>query len=425
MSERKQVNGFGVKIWHQRDLHMGKIRAIAGFLDNTQKKYRFRLNGQNCVIIGKNGAGKTSLLKDLHSRLTEQLHQSGAVQQMQMRENFKSYFNQISQNPQSEEALKKVIKDTRERAKSGYRILPCIVSIHDAKKLSEEIKNNKGVLRLFTAHRQSEIKEVKSAEPFIKTKTHWFQDHKYGQEFEQHLVNMQVRLALGTDQKNTLESEIKDWFDHFNENLQYLFEDNTVHAVFNRDELRFYIHQQGKHPFTFQNLSSGYAAIFEIYSDLFVRAEYHRVIPSTLTGVVLIDEIDTHLHISLQRKILPFFYKSFPHIQFIVTTHSPFVITSTDDSIIFDISSNEVSRNLSMYSLESIVEGLLGVPAISKSLEDKINLLIEYTSQKQISPEAENLVREISPFRDSMDSESQMHLEIAINKILKFKRDNI
>jgi len=236
---------------------------------------------------------------------------------------------------------------------------------------------------------------------------------------------MQVRLALATDQKAHIETKIKNWFHSFNENLQYLFEDDSVRAVFNPDELRYYIHQEGKKPFTFQNLSSGYAAIFEIYSDLFIRAEYHRIIPSDLTGVVLIDEIDAHLHISLQRIILPFFYKSFPNIQFIVSTHSPFVITSTDDTIIFDISSNQVSKNLSMYSIEAIVEGLLGVPVISKNLEDKIGRLVELTSKENITDEAMILAKELSPFRGSMDSESEMHLEIAINKILKYKRGNI
>ena len=42
-------------------------------------------------------------------------------------------------------------------------------------------------------------------------------------------------------------------------------------------------------------------------------------------GIALVDEIETHLHIDLQKKILPFLTNFFPKIQFIVTTHSPFV----------------------------------------------------------------------------------------------------
>jgi predicted ATP-dependent endonuclease of OLD family len=403
---------------------MGNVDAVAGFLVNTQKRYRFRLDGQNCIIIGKNGAGKTSLLTSIHEKLKKQVSHEFKFDKSR-KDQIKNLIEQINSYPEYEENYRSQIQSTREARKKEFDKDPCLVRIRDGEALLDDHKSNKAVIRLYAAYRQAEIKAVKSAEAYTKTEKHYYQDHKFGQEFEQHLVNMQVRLALATDQRAYIETKIKDWFDSFNENLQYLFEDESVRAVFNPDELRYYIYQQGKKPFTFQNLSSGYAAIFEIYSDLFIRAEYHRIIPSDLTGVVLIDEIDAHLHISLQRKILPFFYKSFPNIQFIVSTHSPFVITSTDDTIIFDISSNQVSKNLSMYSIEAIVEGLLGVPVISKNLEDKIGRLVELTSKENITDEAMILAKELSPFRGSMDSESEMHLEIAINKILKYKRGDV
>ncbi|WP_207869388.1 AAA family ATPase [Pseudomonas sp. 51_B] len=403
---------------------MGNVHAVAGFLVNTQKRYRFRLNGQNCIIIGKNGAGKTSLLTCIHERLKKLVSHEFTQDELR-KDQIKSLIEQINLYPQYEENYRNQIQSTRNLRKQEFDKDPCLVRIHNGENLLEDYKSNKAVVRLYTAYRQAEIKAVTSAEAYKKTETRYFPDHKFGKEFEQHLVNMQVRLALATDRRSHIETKIKNWFDSFNENLQYLFEDESVRAVFNPDELRYYIHQQGKKPFTFQNLSSGYAAIFEIYSDLFIRAEYHRIIPTDLTGIVLIDEIDAHLHISLQRKILPFLYKSFPNIQFIVSTHSPFVITSTDDTIIFDISSNQVSKNLSMYSIEAIVEGLLGVPVISKNLEDKIGRLVELTSKESISDEAMILAKELSPFRGGMDSESEMHLEIAINKILKHKRGDI
>ena len=400
---------------------MGNLNAIAGFLVNTQKRYRIRLNGQNCIIIGKNGSGKTSLLKILFEKLQQQ-GSHGFGQDTAFKNQIINFIEQSDLHPQYAQNYLTQIKSMRQRRREEVKKLPCLVIFGNGHTLIEQYKINKAVMHMYTAYRQSDIKEVKSAEAYAKIKETYYPNHKFGQEFEQHLVNMQVRLALSTDQSSSLESKLRTWFEEFNENLQYLFEDDSVRAIFNRDELRYYIHQQGKQPFTFQNLSSGYAAVFQIYSDLFIRAEYNRIIPSELSGIVLIDEIDAHLHISLQRKILPFFYKSFPNIQFIVSTHSPFVITSTDETLIFDISSNQVSKNLSMYSLESIVEGLLGVPVISKNLEDKIGLLVELTTGEDISDDAEALAKELSPFRDTMDSESRMHLEIAINKILKSKR---
>lgn len=47
-------------------------------------------------------------------------------------------------------------------------------------------------------------------------------------------------------------------------------------------------------------------------------------------GVVIIDEIDAHLHVSWQRRIGPWLTTHFPRIQFIVTTHSPYICQAAD-----------------------------------------------------------------------------------------------
>lgn len=59
-------------------------------------------------------------------------------------------------------------------------------------------------------------------------------------------------------------------------------------------------------------------------------------------GVVMIDEIDLHLHPAWQRKMLGVLKKTFPNIQFIITTHSPQVLGEVDDSYnLFSISSDQ------------------------------------------------------------------------------------
>jgi hypothetical protein len=84
-----------------------------------------------------------------------------------------------------------------------------------------------------------------------------------------------------------------------------------------------------------EELSDGYRSIlsmtFELIRQL-VRAydtysvfDYEDPTIITASGVVLIDEIDVHLHPTWQRRIGLWFRKHFPHIQFIVTTHSPLI----------------------------------------------------------------------------------------------------
>ncbi|HCD6386302.1 TPA: AAA family ATPase, partial [Escherichia coli] len=90
-----------------------------------------------------------------------------------------------------------------------------------------------------------------------------------------------------------------------------------------------------------------------------------------MTGIVLIDEIDAHLHVTLQKKVFSFFSSSFPQIQFIVSTHSPFVIQSVSDAIIFNLSTLDQMGDLSLYSYTAIIKGLLGEDVSS----DKLNAL--------------------------------------------------
>ena len=47
-------------------------------------------------------------------------------------------------------------------------------------------------------------------------------------------------------------------------------------------------------------------------------------------GLVIIDEIDLHLHPALEQVVLQCFQETFPNIQFIVSTHSPLVLTDID-----------------------------------------------------------------------------------------------
>ena len=53
---------------------------------------------------------------------------------------------------------------------------------------------------------------------------------------------------------------------------------------------------------------------------------------SNVTGVVIVDEIDLHLHMRLQRTVLPDLLKMFPNVQFVVTTHSPFFVLGMQEA---------------------------------------------------------------------------------------------
>lgn len=78
---------------------------------------------------------------------------------------------------------------------------------------------------------------------------------------------------------------------------------------------------------TIFNISSGESSLLCLFGELLRQADnYRNNIPLTeITGIVLIDEVDKHLHITLQKEILPILFSLFPNIQFIVSSHSPFL----------------------------------------------------------------------------------------------------
>lgn len=84
---------------------------------------------------------------------------------------------------------------------------------------------------------------------------------------------------------------------------------------------------------TWQELSDGFHVYLSLVADIARRAAILNEqdggdAPSLVEGVVLIDEIDLHLHPRWQRIVLDGLRETFPRLQFVVTTHSPQVLSS-------------------------------------------------------------------------------------------------
>ena len=96
-------------------------------------------------------------------------------------------------------------------------------------------------------------------------------------------------------------------------------------------------------------LSSGETAMLCCFGELLRQADNIRPNASldSIHGIVLIDEIDKHLHIKLQKECLPKLFNLFPNVQFIVSAHSPFLNMGLADEAhertqIFDLDNNGI-----------------------------------------------------------------------------------
>ena len=169
---------------------------------------------------------------------------------------------------------------------------------------------------------------------------------------------------------------IGEWFDKLEKLLQRLFSDNELKLIFDEDTFEFKIKEPGGKLFDFNTMSAGYAAAFDIIVDLMMRMEKNsnRSFHYDMPGIVLIDEIETHLHLELQKLILPMLTKLFPNIQFIVSTHSPFVINSIENATIFDLEKKTlVSNGLGNIPYEGVIDGYFNVDRLSAELRSKFD----------------------------------------------------
>jgi AAA15 family ATPase/GTPase len=305
----------------------GYIERITGVIPHTNKTVDIPLEGKNLIITGGNGSGKTSFLREVYEKTILLIVKKKQADLPHLRKELQVFIYQLNkltkgttQYDQCERIVEK--KQTEiENIENGIKpIIPANMEF------SAKYDEQQAIVQYFEDIRFAKITEAKTPQGLqteIEENSKTSNDKKVGNNLEQHLLNLKTRrsLAITEDKDQTLADTIDIWFEEFEKNLKHLFEDDSARLLFNSNRNKFSIQQEDRPPYTFQTLSAGYNAIFDVYANLLMRTEYFKVRPLELEGVVFIDEIDSHLHISLQRLILPFFAESFPKVQFIVTTH--------------------------------------------------------------------------------------------------------
>jgi predicted ATPase len=165
-------------------------------------------------------------------------------------------------------------------------------------------------------------------------------------------------------------------------------------------------------------LSHGYQGMIAWISDLLGQATLDRgevVRPEEMTGIVLIDEIDLHLHPSWQRRIVPFLKRTFPKLQFVVTTHSPLVLTGFEEGEIvrLELKGDEIVKIPAPFppglrTSSEILAGYYDVPRAARpeliEIEERYLELLGYSSPSEEQLHERNeLKKQLAPYLGSDD----------------------
>ncbi|NEW61328.1 AAA family ATPase, partial [Sulfurovum sp. bin170] len=136
-----------------------------------------------------------------------------------------------------------------------------------------------------------------------------------------------------------------------------------------------------------------------------------------IEGIVLIDEIETHLHVELQKSILPLLTSFFPNIQFIVTTHSPFVLSSLSNTVIYDLEKRFVTTDLSSYSYDALIESYFDSDKYSKELKDKIKIFEKLADRDNLSDNEKDEYYKLKKYFDTVPTFMSDELAVKLNEI--------
>jgi len=314
-------------------IHINKVRHLEDIpieLSETTRKH--------LILTGKNGSGKTSLLNALRNIVRESQWSRGY-------------------------GVNGVYVDT---GKNKGRIVNQDIRIN----FSNNFPNIKQGIFVHVPARRIKLVRPERIEAVNIPKNVNITE-QLSTKFLGYILHLDFQLyGAQRDDDKKLEANLNNWFENFKKALRNIYNCQELELLRDTKNLSYKIKIPGRESFALDEMSDGYASFLDILVELLMRfgtdgadVDYNK------SAVVLIDEIEAHLHVELQRKILPFLVEMFPNVQFIVATHSPFVMTSLENAIVFDLETKERLEKPSFYSYDTMVESFLNTSMYSDELK--------------------------------------------------------
>jgi predicted ATP-binding protein involved in virulence len=355
---------------------------------------------KHLLLTGKNGSGKTSILEALKNYLkgleNSQLSQvdnwineereiTNRIQKRLIRRETEEMPEEtILQNENEIRNLENRKKNLENRLRPFREVIPVFNSFSTV-----QIRHQSGdfIVAYFDSKRTSQFSNPDGIKK-IDIKKVYNLDETANQIFIQHLVNLKADKSFARDDNDDKTiGHIDLWFEKFTDGLRDIFDEKKLDLQFDKKNYNFLLKLPDRNAVNFNTLSDGYSAILKIITEVMFRMESKSSRLYDLQGIVIIDEIETHLHVELQKKILPFLTTFFPRIQFIVSTHSSFVLSSIEDATIYDLEHKFHIEDLSGYSSEAIIESYFLSDKYSGVLKSKIERYTKLYSKKELKEE--------------------------------------
>lgn len=410
------------------------------------------------LIVGKNGAGKTAILDAVAVAVsTFLLGIDGGVGRSILKDDARYEFHDLdgtvdpqhqfpvsiesigdcldnhdvkwvrslnseSGNTTVKEAreLTNISKEAQKRIMTGDKslILP-LISYYGTGRLYAQKKEKKNIKSLTEFKRQVGYVDCMAAESNEKLMLNWFQI--------QTLKSLQEQQRTGKVEKSlllkTVENAICKCFERISgsKNASIIFDLDTHRLVLNFESADGSLQK-----FAMDEMSDGYKNTLSMIGDIAYRMAVlnpmlgDKVLEET-SGVIVIDEIDLHLHPQWQQTIISDLNTIFPKIQFIVSSHAPAVINSVAKEQIRILDNGEIYMPAAQTygrDANSILREVMKVSERPMDIKQRMNLFYSYMDENNYQ-EADKILTEIESIVGTTDPDiAAARTSLDLEKIL-------
>lgn len=392
------------------------------------------------VIVGANGAGKTSVLEGISIALgTLFTTLDGPVGRSIHRKDarLKAYEMGDSSDVQAQFPVEISARASMEgkdvewkrslNSSTGSPTIKDAKELTDiAKKMQDRLRNGDqslvlpliayyGTGRLWDYHREKKTDTFE-----VNTRTNGYVDCLDGTANVKLMMNWLKKKTIQEYQKQKQKIETHSELDTVYKAMEACYAQitgyNDVKILYNLDtnELDiYYTDEQGfKMNIPLAQLSDGYKSTISLIADIAYRMsilnpQLSKDILLQTEGVVLIDEIDLHLHPSWQQRVLSDLNQIFPKLQFIVTTHAPAVINTVKSNsliILENYTAREPIGEIYGKDANTVIRGIMGANERPKAVKAMFEQFYDALSDGNIK-QAEDAIRDLENLIGKDDSE--------------------
>ena len=316
------------------DLSLPGPDALAPVPSSPPRAFR------HLILTGPNGSGKSGILEGVHEALIKALFPGAEASQL-LRQNRKRRKHLAT--PSAVHA-----DDPRINSIQGRLLLDLRWDV-ETSSVREAFAQNELITVYLPSKRHVDRQDVRGPRALEGMQAS-YPRRDVANNLLQFLVNNQADRAFAlahfgkaTDEETA--ERLGRWFARFWEHIRWLKDDRALHVEFNQRAYDVRFHRGDGYVFDLNTLADGHNAALSILAELLLRVDAVQQARDDYTfepsGIVVIDEIETHLHLALQEQILTFLTELFPRLQFLVATHSPAVIVSIPGAIVCDLGTRE------------------------------------------------------------------------------------